>query len=138
MKTVILIISMLMFVFLSSVSYAGEESGGYAGSFLEWGAGARAIALGKTFTAIANDGTALYWNPAGLSQIATRELTAMHSGEFPGSDLGESGRIPIQGSPVVGDGGKGFSQGNGPGPGPPFQETAGITTTFFTGITDRG
>jgi len=79
MKTLILIISAFLFVFCLSVSYAGEESGGYAGSFLEWGAGARAIALGKTFTAIANDGTALYWNPAGLSQISTKELTAMHS-----------------------------------------------------------
>lgn len=79
MKTLILIISFLLFTFFPSVSHAGEESGGYAGSFLEWGAGARAIALGKTFTAIANDGTALYWNPAGLSQISTREFTAMHA-----------------------------------------------------------
>ena len=76
MKTLTLII-----VILSSVSVllASEESGGYAGSFLQWGAGARAIGLGKTFTAIANDGSAIYWNPAGLSQISTREFSAMHA-----------------------------------------------------------
>jgi hypothetical protein len=78
-NTLIIIIFLPLFVFFISVIYASEESGGYAGSFLEWGAGSRAIAMGKTFTAIANDGTALYWNPAGLSQISTRELSAMHA-----------------------------------------------------------
>jgi hypothetical protein len=62
-----------------SIGYAGDESGGYAGNFLEWGAGARAIAMGKTFSAIANDGTSIYWNPAGLAQLSSRELSAMHS-----------------------------------------------------------
>lgn len=75
MKIVLLII--LFFIF-SSMSLAGEPTGGYATSFLDWGAGARAISLGKAFTAIANDGSAIYWNPAGLVQLSTREFSVMH------------------------------------------------------------
>ncbi|MEM8486285.1 MAG: PorV/PorQ family protein [Bacteroidota bacterium] len=40
-----------------------------AAQFLKLGVGARAIALGGTFVAQANDLSALYWNPAGLSNL---------------------------------------------------------------------
>lgn len=74
------IISFIIIIFIfTSLLLAGEQSGGYAGSFMDWGAGARAISLGKAFTAIANDGSAIYWNPAGLVQLSTREFCAMHA-----------------------------------------------------------
>lgn len=76
MKIASLIICIFIFSF---VLLAGEQTGGYAGSFLDWGAGARAISLGKAFTAIANDGSAIYWNPAGLVQLSTREFSATHA-----------------------------------------------------------
>ena len=79
MKITFFVITFLLIASLPGTMQGGEESGGYAGSFLEWGAGARAISMGKTFTAIANDGTALFWNPAGLTQISSRELTATHA-----------------------------------------------------------
>lgn len=37
--------------------------------FLKIGAGARAIALGESYISIADDPTATYWNPSGISQI---------------------------------------------------------------------
>lgn len=40
-----------------------------ASSFLKMGAGARAIALGGAFVAVADDASASYWNPAGLAQL---------------------------------------------------------------------
>ncbi len=40
-----------------------------AAQFLKIGVGARAIALGGTYVAEANDLSALYWNPAGLSKL---------------------------------------------------------------------
>ena len=79
MKFHILIFAVFCSIILYSFCFANDESGGYAGSFLEWGAGARAIALGKTFSAVANDGSAIYWDPAGLAQIKSRELSAMHA-----------------------------------------------------------
>ena len=41
-----------------------------AAEFLLLGAGARGAALGGSFAALATDVTALYYNPAGLAQIA--------------------------------------------------------------------
>ncbi|MBN2365623.1 MAG: PorV/PorQ family protein [Calditrichaeota bacterium] len=79
MKTFTLIIVFFFITFLMQPVLAGEESGGYAGSFLDWGAGARAISMGKSFTGIADDGTALIWNPAGLAQVSSSEFSAMHA-----------------------------------------------------------
>ena len=47
--------------------YAEEYSG--VGSFWELGMGARPLALGEAFTGIADDGSALFYNPAGLAWI---------------------------------------------------------------------
>jgi len=44
--------------------------GGTAGEFLLLGAGARGAALGGAFAALTQDVTALYYNPAGLAQMA--------------------------------------------------------------------
>lgn len=52
---------------------------GLEGGFLSWGAGARALALGKAFTAVADDASAAYWNPAGLTQLDRGEATALHA-----------------------------------------------------------
>lgn len=43
------------------------------GSFAQIGVGSRALALGGAFTAISDDSSALYWNPAGIIQIQGRE-----------------------------------------------------------------
>lgn len=44
--------------------------GGASGEFLLLGAGARGQALGGAFAALATDVTAMYYNPAGLAQLA--------------------------------------------------------------------
>lgn len=63
----------------SSVALADEEDGGYAGSFLNWGVGARAIAMGKTSSALSDDASAIYWNPAGLQLTSGWDISAMHA-----------------------------------------------------------
>lgn len=51
----------------------GEENVGTAGAqFLRIPAGARAVALGQAFTAVATDGAALFWNPAGIMRTPGR------------------------------------------------------------------
>lgn len=45
-------------------------------AFEELGAGARPIAMGSAFTAISDDPHAIHYNPAGLAQIRSLELTA--------------------------------------------------------------
>jgi hypothetical protein len=54
-------------------------AGSYAGDFIEIGPGVRASGLGGAFTAIANDGSAIYWNPAGISQLKRIEIGAMRA-----------------------------------------------------------
>jgi hypothetical protein len=44
----------------------------YSNEFLSIGIGARALGMGRTQTAVVNDVTAGYWNPAGLLDITTR------------------------------------------------------------------
>ena len=54
-------------------------SDSHAGAFLRMGVGARALGMGGAFTAIADDATASYWNPAGLTKIENIEATFMYS-----------------------------------------------------------
>jgi tetratricopeptide (TPR) repeat protein len=58
---------------------ASKASGGMPGSFMSWGAGARSLGMGKAFVALADDASATYWNPAGLSDLSRSQLTALHS-----------------------------------------------------------
>ncbi len=60
--------------FVSDVSKAGTT----AAAFLEVGVGSRAVGLGEAYVAIANDVSAVYWNPAGLAQLGKRELGLNH------------------------------------------------------------
>jgi len=54
----------------------------FAGAFMENGGGARALGMGGAFTAVADDPSATFWNPAGLAQTRSRELLVMHSERF--------------------------------------------------------
>ncbi len=55
------------------------SAGRYGGDFMEIGSGVRALGLGGSFTAIADDGSAIYWNAAGISQLKKIEIGVMRS-----------------------------------------------------------
>jgi hypothetical protein len=48
------------------------------GSFLKIGIGARAVGMGGAFVAVANDPSAIYWNPAGVASMVRREAAISH------------------------------------------------------------
>lgn len=57
----------------------------YSNEYLSIGIGARGLAMGRTQTAITNDVTAGYWNPAGLLDITIKyEGALMHAEYFAG------------------------------------------------------
>jgi hypothetical protein len=60
-------------------SLGGQRAGTSSGTFLRIGVGARAVGMGETFVAIANDPSAIYWNPAGLASLQRREFSASHT-----------------------------------------------------------
>lgn len=47
--------------------------------YLRLGAGARALGMGGAFVGVADDATAAYWNPAGLTWLNGWEVTGMYS-----------------------------------------------------------
>jgi hypothetical protein len=53
-----------------------------AGEFLATGFGARALGMGGAFVSIADDASAVYWNPAGLTQLEQSQVLFMHSERF--------------------------------------------------------
>jgi len=71
-----------VFILSSNLICYADGPGTTAASFLKIGVGARAIAMGEAFTALADDGTALYWNPAGLAQIEKIEVSTMYNMHF--------------------------------------------------------
>lgn len=63
---------------------AGTGVAKYAGEFISLGVGGRALAMGGAFVAMANDVTAGYWNPAGLSRLNYPQFILMHDEQFGG------------------------------------------------------
>jgi hypothetical protein len=71
----------------------------YAGEFLRIPIGARAIGMGGAFSAVTDDATAPYWNPAGMVYLPYREVVVQHAEQF-GSLLNHdvaSAVIPLKG-----------------------------------------
>jgi long-subunit fatty acid transport protein len=56
-----------------------QRAGTASVQFLKVGVGARAGAMGESFVSVANDASALYWNPAGLSQFRDNQVIFSHT-----------------------------------------------------------
>jgi hypothetical protein len=54
----------------------------YAAEFLKIPVGARAVGLGGAFTAIADDATSTFWNPAGMVYLPYKEAFLQHAEQF--------------------------------------------------------
>lgn len=57
----------------------GQRAGISTAQFLKIGVGGRATAMGDAFVAVANDASALFWNPAGVSQISNDQVMFSHN-----------------------------------------------------------
>ena len=80
----IVVLSLLLLVGNSSYgqlvpNLGGQRAGISAFQFLKLGVGARGVAMGESFVAIANDASALHWNPAGLVQFLDDQAIASHT-----------------------------------------------------------
>ncbi|MCX7612389.1 MAG: PorV/PorQ family protein [Ignavibacterium sp.] len=79
------IVFVLVALFTFSSLFAQSMSvGKYSGEFLAIGVGGRALGMGSAFVALANDVTAGYWNPAGLSKVDYPQGILMHDERFSG------------------------------------------------------
>lgn len=74
----------LIFLIFAMPSFAAIQFSKYASDFLSIGVGARGLAMGGAYSAVADDITALYWNPAGLHRVKSPQIHFMHSERFAG------------------------------------------------------
>lgn len=58
--------------------FGDQRVGTSSGTFLRIGLGARAVGMGEAFVAVANDPSAIYWNPAGLASLQRTEAMVSH------------------------------------------------------------
>jgi len=110
-----LAVSLIFALCLALPLWAQDGDGGTEDNMSILGFGARALGMGKAFTALADDPTAVYWNPAALEDINRQGATFFHSSLWggasydflgyvhPTADLGTFGlgiaRIGVDGIP---------------------------------------
>ena len=71
---------LILLTSIVSLSYAEfDKVATTAAPFLKMGVGARSTAMGGGFVALANDGSALFWNPAGMSHAKNIGISASHN-----------------------------------------------------------
>lgn len=123
--------------------------GGKPGAVFDFGAGARPLAMGGSYSAVARDATAVYYNPAGLGLLPAANLNLMHAslyegasydyfsyaqnfGKLPGAWGGQLLRLNVAGI-------EGRDEFNIPTSGLTYTETAfsagaGLNGVFFPGL----
>ncbi len=77
--------SLLLLLCLSLPVMGQDGDGGTEDNMSILGYGARALGMGKAFTALADDPTAVYWNPAGLEFLNQQSATFYHSSLWGGT-----------------------------------------------------
>jgi len=63
-------LAIIILVFTSITFSAGPL---HYGSDLEWGYGARALGMGRSYVALGNDASGLFWNPAGVMKLQSMQ-----------------------------------------------------------------
>jgi hypothetical protein len=102
-RSFIKFLSFVLLLIPLSSSLAVSKAGTSAAQFLKIGIGPRATAMAGTFTGLADDVTALYWNPAGIAWLKNRQFMATHTEWFADINHEFAGIvIPISPSSTIG------------------------------------
>jgi hypothetical protein len=96
-----LVISAIALLFIPT---AQGQVGQTGLAFLKMGVGARAAGMGGAYTAVTNDATALYWNPAGMTATVGRDASFVHTQWFQGISHEFIGGIYSNGTTALGIG----------------------------------
>ena len=81
MKKTIITLLTIMLVLAGGAQIFAQSQAGLI--YLLISPGARAVGMGESFVATADDATATYWNPAGLAFMKNRHLSLMHTKWLP-------------------------------------------------------
>ena len=86
LKINFVLIFTICFLIVFGSTLFGQTGDGGTESNLNFGYGARALSLGGAFTALADDPTAVFWNPAGLEYIYQQNVNFFHTSFWEGID----------------------------------------------------
>ena len=89
-KFLFIIISLLVFF---DTSFSQVFSGTTAAQFLKIEVGAKSIGMGGAFVSLANDASALYWNPAGIAKLQNNDVMFSHTYWLAGTNHNFAGVI---------------------------------------------
>ena len=78
---------------VSQAAQEFEKVGTIGGQFLKLGVGARAQAMGGAFVSVADDATAIYWNPAGIARINRSVVSVNHLSWLAGISFSQLGAV---------------------------------------------
>ncbi len=78
MKKLSLVITLAFLLCLPALSFGQAKVGTSGAQFLEIGISARAMGMGEAFVGLADDASALYYNPGGVALIEQTELMVTH------------------------------------------------------------
>tara|TARA_S200000501_G_scaffold47453_1_gene38271 strand:- start:1313 stop:2317 length:1005 start_codon:yes stop_codon:yes gene_type:complete len=93
----------IMITFIFNLLFGVDKVGTTAAKFLSIGVGSNAVGMGGSYTSIADDATAMYWNPAGLSFYQIKEVYFNHSNWIADISFDYSGvTIPINNKSSLG------------------------------------
>src|SRR5207247_11370948 len=74
-----------------------------AAKFLSIPVGARAVGMGGAFVAVANDASAMYWNPGGIAGLNKSEAIFTHANWVADININYGGVIiPVEGIGTIG------------------------------------
>lgn len=78
----------IIFLVASGAFANSEWTGTTSGNFLKISGGVRAAGMGDTFVGLADDSSAIYWNPAGITQVKSGEFSTAYTNWFQGVSIG--------------------------------------------------
>jgi hypothetical protein len=82
MKKILLILPLAAVLLIPNICFGQAKVGTAGAQFLEIGVSARAMGMGEAFLGVANDASALYYNPAALPLMSQKEVIFTHI-EYP-------------------------------------------------------
>jgi tetratricopeptide (TPR) repeat protein len=85
MRRLTAIIIGLLSAFTPLIATASDYDGGIQ-SIFSMGASARAMGMGNGFTGLADDASAVYYNPAGIAFIPSQQISLLHASLFMGTN----------------------------------------------------
>ena len=90
MRSALVLVLILLLPLSAEGAQIFEKVGTLGGQSLKIGVGARAAAMGDAYTAVSDDATAVYWNPAGIARLSGQSITLNHA-SWPANILFDQG-----------------------------------------------